>query len=132
MRVPAPIDVQRQLEEENEFLTHPPTPDPASAGPNNAIIPLEQRTRVLRFQLPSEPAHAARCPAPRRKLTIRLGRHAKSVRLLVDGRVALARHGRALRSVKLRRPARRRFVLTVVVRRQDGTTSTRRRTFTRC
>src|SRR3954470_13558854 len=52
MRVPAPLDVQRQLEQENEFLTHPPDVDPGSVGPNNAVIPLEQRTRTLRFRLP--------------------------------------------------------------------------------
>jgi hypothetical protein len=43
--------VQRQLEEENEFLTHPPKFDPGSTGVNNAVVPLEQRTRVLRFKL---------------------------------------------------------------------------------
>jgi hypothetical protein len=131
MRVPAPVDVQRQLEQENEFLTHPPAPDPGSVGPNNAVIPLEQRTRVLRFALPAA-AGVDVCPAPRRLLTIRLGRGVRSVRLLVDGKVVLSRRGPGLRSVKLRRPAARRFVLTVVVRHSDGTTTTRRHTYTRC
>ncbi len=129
-----PIDVQRQLAQENEFLTHPPAPDPTSAGPNNALIPLEQRTRVLRFALP--PGHAATCPAPRRKLTVRLGgrgqRRVTAVRVLVDGRLVLARRGHALRRVTLRRPARRRFTLTVVARRSDGTSTTRRRSYTSC
>src|SRR4051795_2068862 len=58
MRVPAPLDVQRQLEEENELLTHPPDVDPGSVGPNNAVIPIEQRTRTLRFRLP--PRHGKR------------------------------------------------------------------------
>src|SRR4051794_8744931 len=51
MRVPAPLDVQRQLAQEQEFLSHPPHPDPGSTGVNNAVIPLEARTRVLRFDL---------------------------------------------------------------------------------
>src|SRR3954453_15454642 len=58
MRVPAPLDVQRQLEEENELLTPPPDVDPGSVGPNNAVIPIEQRTRTLRFRLP--PRHGKR------------------------------------------------------------------------
>lgn len=52
MRVQAPIDVQRQLAQEQEFLSNPPSVDPGSVGPNNAVIPLEARTRVLRFKLP--------------------------------------------------------------------------------
>jgi Tol biopolymer transport system component len=58
MRVPAPLDVQRQLADENEFLTHPPDVDPGSVGPNNQAIPIEQRTRTLRFKLPKRKAHA--------------------------------------------------------------------------
>src|SRR3954453_1714023 len=53
MRVPAPLDVERQLAQEQEFLSHPPQPDPGSTGINNAVIPLEARTRVLRFQSPT-------------------------------------------------------------------------------
>ena len=52
MRVQAPIDVQRQLAQEQELLSNPPSVDPGSVGPNNAAIPLEARTRVLRFALP--------------------------------------------------------------------------------
>jgi Tol biopolymer transport system component len=130
MRVPTPVDVQRQLEQENQFLSHPPTPDAGSIGPNNAVIPLEQRTRVLRFQLPAGPAET--CPAPRRRLKIHLGRAVRSVKVLVDGALVISRHGKALRSVELRRPAKRQFELTVVERHADGTSTTRKRTYTRC
>ena len=102
MRVPTPVDVQRQLQQENELLTHPPTPDAGSLGPNNAVIPLEQRTRVLRFQLPAGPrarkwaGHLPRAAAPaedppRPRCSIR--------EVLVDGALVLSRHGKALRSV---------------------------------
>jgi hypothetical protein len=66
MRVPAPIDVQRQLAQEQELLSHPPTPNPDPNGVNNASIPLEARTRVLRFQLPHPAPAAAKHHAKRR------------------------------------------------------------------
>jgi hypothetical protein len=49
MRVPAPIDVQRQIGDEVGLLMNPPQIDPGSTGINNAVIPIEARTRVLRF-----------------------------------------------------------------------------------
>ena len=48
--------VQPAAEDENEFLTHPPRFDPGSTGINNAVVPIEQRTRVLRFKLHKRPA----------------------------------------------------------------------------
>src|SRR3954471_1576234 len=74
MRVPAPVDVQRQLAAEQEVLSHPPTPSPDPNGVNNASIPLEARTRVLRFELP-HPAPVAKHHARRRPRHTHRHRH---------------------------------------------------------
>src|SRR3954452_12709981 len=117
MRVPAPIDVQRQIADEVAFLTHPPPVDPGTVGPNNSAIPLEARTRVLRFDQPASPAAAPRArPAPCRALRLRLPRGTRSVRARIGGRTMLPRRGRSLRTLTIPRPHRARFRLTLTVR----------------
>ena len=132
MRVPAPIDIQRQIADEVSFLTHPPSVDPGSVGPNNQVIPIEARTRVLRFDQPAKAAATRSRPASCRALRLRLPRGTRSVRARIGGRTVLARRGRALRTLTIARPQRARFRLTLTVRRADGSRRTTRRTYAGC
>src|SRR3954447_8990044 len=134
MRVPAPIDLQRQIADEVAFLTHPPSIDPGSVGPNNQAIPIEARTRVLRFELPQPaPAAATRArPAPCRALRLRLPPGTRSVRARIAGRTVAARHGRSPRGLTIARPHRARFQVTLTVRHADGTRRTTRRAYAGC
>src|SRR3954452_12835494 len=104
MRVPAPLDLQRQIADEVKFLTNRPVPDPGSVGPNNQAIPIEARTRVLRFDAPQAAARSRRASC--RPLRLRLPPATRSVRVRIRGRTMLARRGHSLRVLTVTRPHR--------------------------
>ncbi|TMK63947.1 MAG: hypothetical protein E6G53_09850 [Actinobacteria bacterium] len=51
-RVGLPLDPAGQLRKTADLLRHPPTPDASKLLVGDAALPVEQRTRVLRFKLP--------------------------------------------------------------------------------
>jgi hypothetical protein len=60
VRVPLPVDAARQLGQEEELLARPPTPDTHVGTNVLSLVPLEARTRVLRFDLPASSSRARR------------------------------------------------------------------------
>jgi Tol biopolymer transport system component len=54
-RVAMPLDAVKELREAAEMLRHPPTPDAGKVLAGDAALPVEQRTRRLRFSLPRRP-----------------------------------------------------------------------------
>jgi Tol biopolymer transport system component len=59
-RVALYSDATKELSEAVDFLSHPPEPDPGTAGKAAAgdiILPVEQRTKVIRFSLPATKKH---------------------------------------------------------------------------
>jgi hypothetical protein len=56
-RVAMPLDPVKELTEAKDFLEHPPSPDAGTLGKAAAldiVLPVEQRTKVLRFKLPAK------------------------------------------------------------------------------
>jgi hypothetical protein len=51
-RVAMPLDPLKELREAAAMLRDPPTPDTSKLLVGDAALPVEQRTRVLRFKLP--------------------------------------------------------------------------------
>ncbi len=53
-RVGLPLDPVKELKEAVDMMQHePPTPDTSKVLAGDAALPVEQRTRILEFQLPS-------------------------------------------------------------------------------
>jgi Tol biopolymer transport system component len=137
-----PIDLGRQLANEVSLLQNPPTPPTITPGSVNALdvgVPLERRTRILRFNLPAGPAVTAPTVticAPARVLRFKLhhGFHARVVKVIVfvNGRHVLTQRGHALARVVLRRPAGRRFVVKIIDFQSSGGTVTSTRIYVAC
>ena len=51
-RIAMPLDPAKELREAAQMLRHPPTPDASKVVAGDAALPVEQRTRRLRFHLP--------------------------------------------------------------------------------
>jgi Tol biopolymer transport system component len=140
-----PVDLGRQLANEISLVQNPPpTPAPTVSGGNalDAGLPLQRRTRILRFALPGAPAVAApgspgplTCAAGRR-LTFRLrpvphGR-VTAVVVSVNGRVLLRHRARNIRTVGLPRPAGSNLVVTITSTNNRGGRVVTHRTFRGC
>jgi Tol biopolymer transport system component len=54
-RVAMPLDPVKELGEAAAMLRHPPTPETGKVLAGDAALPVEQRTRRLRFRLPRRP-----------------------------------------------------------------------------
>ena len=52
-RVDFPLDPAGQLQKAARLLESPPTPDVGHATALDVVLPVEQRTRILEFRLPS-------------------------------------------------------------------------------
>jgi hypothetical protein len=137
-----PVDLGRQLQNEISLLQNPPavpTPTPGSVNALDVGLPLERRTRILRFDLgapPSVIAPTVTSCAPRRVLHFTLHHGFKArvikVEVFVNGRHVLTRRGHALARVALRRPAGKRFVVKIIDFQSSGGTVTSTRIYVAC
>jgi len=148
-RVPVPPDPVAQLKATAQFLQNPATPS-ADVTPNGvgvAPIPVEQRTRIARFETGSSPgagpgttpgapaqSPAVCLPGDRVRFVLHRLPHARviGVRVLVAGRLVLRRRGRSLKTVTIRRPRGNGFLVQIITRQNDGAGITSTRVFSGC
>jgi hypothetical protein len=122
LAVPLPLDVANQARDSVEYLLHPSlSPQQIADGhPGDTLIPVQQRTRIIRFP--------GAC-APPAELTFRL-HHSRGARVVrasatVVGSPGVVRRGRALKHIAIRRPEPAEFSVRVASVDSSGARSTR-------